>query len=894
VRNRRLFAARLRRATGGVLLGLGLLLALPSAGVMAGPNGIPRDKYEAYTDVLVHGDEAHRRGVFEKLLEVPRASQSDVYGGIVGPIFTRPALLDGLNDEQRRGVFKPIVMHLADDQPEDDKTPLLFGSEIVKVLAADPKLVEELRGNNGLKVDLDTGTRKGWQRILRTARALMKDHAQDPAVRRAAIRLSAQCDCAQMADTLASLWEVLEQDKDRLTAADAAAYVAAASEMLHYRFPDVSSLFEFLRGQAKEMGTPESRAKWSAADRERVRGDLLAAVIVWIRARGGEQESRARKTAIDYGRRLIACATKPEDVQIFFGPGGASPELQRAAMEQARKLKPQATQPWSDLLAAALDHSDDGAVLDAVLAILAETFTQQAKVTQVVAAAMARRLGHPRGGDSLDQREKLATNLGRIGRLGDVRDALSDRRFQAADDPQQAVWSRLIRAIGLVDDGLVAALRPYYVPSAPDQRPREWERKATAQALGQKGFYSDPRQRSQAVAFLRHILEGVACKAVQPKGNGSAGADAAVQVFAGKELESPQAQAALAKGRVVLSLDEDTPDPALDVREAAIRSLGYYDVPQAADILGRIAVQKTDAGATALTVLGRQLSGGSDAAAQALARFIASLPEAKRLQAALEGVIQADAAQLGARARTTLGAALMPAFRDEKLGADLHRLVAAAAVHLAYLPAFAEIAKAWAKLDAKDKTRPAWLDLLRGLAVAVAHRGAKDPAQDEALAQAIQGLADVPQHLPTALSLFDAMGADADRFALKRKRADLIYTLTTAAEGGTRDQRRQELDTCIRLYRELVGQAPPADKADLYTNIYLALRRRSGPDWLADGENEIVFLLQAVTAAADSRVARVARQALDEVVPTVQKATLDAGQKSTLDADVQRLQKIVG
>ena len=891
--NRRLRSGSCGRAVLVCLL-TATLVCLGSQRSVAGGPAISEKQYVEFRNWIL--EPATRSTTLQKMLDSPRP-HATVYTQILEPIFNLKALTAQLDEEARRKLFVDLIKHLVEAEPEDDKAPLLFGPEIVRMVAADPVLLQHLldSANGGLGYDPTKHEHPGWERIRQRALELLRDAKRPAELRRAAIRVAAECADARIVGTLAALWEALQAEASKLQPEDAAAFLDAAEKLLVYRFPDIDALVRFL---SRHKDRFEGRGEWTDFEKEHRLRLFRDDVIALMSTKGGEAESQEHQAALDFGRRLIAKATTPEDLAVFFDAAkGSFVELQRAALLRAKDLEPAANEAWAHLLAGALGQSDDPVVLDALLALITETFTVRTKASDPLAKAVAERIADTRRQDSIAHRKDLATLLGRIGKLAYVRIALDDRRFSKVDDPQQEVWSRLIHAIGLVDDGLVVALIPYYLPRGVHLRPQLWERVATARALGFKAFHTNPLQRPQAALFLRHILTGEAGKAVELEVESDGVKQQVVRIFWGADLASPAAKQALEAGRVVLDLPEDPDggDPAPEVRQAAMGSLEFYpDSADSAGILGHFAAGDAQSGTEALKVLSRMLARGSEGAARALATLVRQLEDEKRLLATLDAILGVDAPK-SAAARRVLGEAVLTILQGKSASDGTRRKAAAVAAHLAYAPAIKPVSITWSGVARKEKeARAAWFGLLRDLVVAIAKAGAVRPGVDAQLADAMRNLADSPDTKKEVLSLFDAMGADGERLFLKRLRADLLSELAGMPEGGTRDERRAMLDTAIRLDRELVQQGAAASIGVLYRSIYDFLRERSKPEWLAEGEDSATFQLDAVKAAVLSGDTGTAKEALEQIVPALRKSALYKSKTAEIDAEVKKLEKLAG
>ncbi len=810
--------------------------------------------YAGLTERIFHDKpKGDRRAALKILRKSPRATQAETYGKVVGPVFRGAARVATMTPEARRELYATVIAHLADDQPEDDDAAVLLVPDFLPLLAEDAKLLELLRTQ---KLDGDINNRKqGWVRIMKSVRPLLL--SRDAVLRRSAIRISAHCECVKEAETLAALYEALhealKQTGSDMATEDAAAYLDAAERLLRYRFAGVPALLKFLGDRAEQFGTADQRRNWTDGDRYRIRSDFLLDVIDLYRAKGGEGIRSARASALFYGRALIAKADQPSDLLVFFDPKRERfDELQVAAMAAAGppRMKPESNAAWADLLARVLEHSDDAGVLDRVIKLIGTTFSGPNEANRPLAAAVARRLQRGTATDTLPHRVDLAGLLGRVGLRDDVRAALP-RTLSDADEGQKDVLARLIRAFGRVKDGFVGQITPYYrAPGAP-----EWARTAVAEALGGTGFRTSQEQRGPAALMLHHILTGEAVKSLDLPAVGDEGPEASPAVIA-----------------------------------AAVGSLEFYPSADAAAVLGGLIRAGGPASDTALKILARQLGRGDKYAAQAIAALMVGdpLPPAKRMQAALDAIERAPRPADAAVRKVLAAAARGVMARGET--EPLRRRAAGVAVHLADGEAVKPIYLAWNAFKPEDPGREAWQDLLKNLVVAVARSGKEAPAADGALAAVLREISREGRHA-LVLGLFSAMGQDANRFALKRERADIRYEYAGDEEGRSRDDRRADLDKAAVLYRQLASEAPKRFRADMVRSLYGVLVERAQQEWLATGEKAETFQLEALKAAAAGGDAALAKDALQQLADGLRKSeALTAQQRSELDQLTKKLQ----
>ncbi len=854
------------RAAGALLAAL--ILTITSAGpLLAKGEGIPVTQDPIYREHLIHWKvEGDIQLILRKLVESSRGAHADVYARIVGKILRNPALTKDIDPAKRRTLFAAIIAHLVKTQPEDDNPVILLAESFLPLLAQDEALVEELIEMR-FRRDPITHVRPGFDRLIERARQALS--SDDPGVRGGAVRLLSDCECVDKADTVAAIHDALRATS-KISAEDAEQMLAAVERLLGYRFRDINELTTFLSDESSRF---KGRENWTDVDRYRVLSELLGALVKRLGAQGGAQETEAREAALDYGRALIRSAKGPDTLMVFFTEGRPIvPVLQREALDAARRLEPSAAPPWAALLTAALAQSEDQAVLEATVGLLNTFAVRPADGTPLAAAvgplaeAIAARLVKGTRTDRLDLRQRLADALGQIGTASLVQRVL-DVRDDTNEESQQAVWARLIRALGVVRDGLVATLRPHY-RRAEQARP-EWERLAVAETLGQKGFRPSAGaaanlEAPQAALFLMHILHGVPGVAVAFKGVPAVGDTPASEprssVFIGKAaLESEAAKEALARGTVVLEFAAATPDASNAVREAAVNSLNFHAGPETAQALGQAAAEAGDVGAAALSTLSLQLGRGSVDAAQALAEFIRGGPSDERLQAALQIILTRKMPTTNV-ARLSLGSAvrglLTQADAASPVSEAVRRKAGEAAAKLYDLESLKPIYLAWrARAPEDSEGQAAWLQNLRGLIEAVARASATSEALQIGLESAIKDQAEEDvENVGTFVSILAAIKSPT--FGLKRLHASLASQYQGIQKGRTKDERRAELDRVITLYTELAGdtKAGAADRLDMQALLYDALHRRWN-QWLKSGEeaeSPAEFQLRALVAAAAS------------------------------------------
>ena len=816
-----------------LLLTLVLVCSFTLVDAWAGDNPIRASEFPKMIEDLVKGDPALREGVLSALKDTPVDSHPQVYAEVLGKIFRNPDLTRELAPEAKRELFAVMIQHLADDLPEaEDSEVILLSEAFLPHMVTDPELVDRLLASNGLRKDYKTKERKGWQRILKRARELLTDNNDE--LRRAAIRISARCECDDTADTLAALYDALKNAKQPLPTEDGDAFLDAAESLLHHRFPDAGQLLTFLEPFTARF---EARGQWTDADRMRLRGDLLEAVIKVLKDKGGAQMSSAKRAALGFGSELIAKASKPEDLAVFFDPDKERfVELQRTALAAASgRMKPEANEAWAKLLTSALIHSEDRDVLQGTLAIIGPTFKKGSEVTQRLAAAVASRLEQRAETDDPAQREALAAILGDIGSRADVLTALVNPLDMYDAKPEDVpVYSQLIRALGRVNGGFVVTLEPYYVSEGTRRSP-DWQRLAVAKALGAGGIRDDELQGKLAGLFLRHILTG---DAVTSDENVQAGVPA-------EPLDGH------------LLRDETSAEGNADVRAAAIESLRWYPSVATATVLARIAGEATPAGKRALTILGRQMQAGSLEAAEALADLVTEGAAPELITSIFDVVLGADAPATDA-AKDSLAEAARRILGSAEADADLRLKAADVSAHLADAKALGLVRKSWAGEEKGSDARQAWGERLQALFVAAAERG----RDDLVLADELQDIANDGM-LDDVIAFFEKMGKAADRFELKLKHAE-IYNQRGTDTDRTPEQQRKDLDQAIRLYGQLVPDAPSKTmKLDIRSALFETLVRRSQPERIAEGEKAAEFQLRAYKVAADSGDRDFARRALE-------------------------------
>jgi len=876
---------RFSRFALALLAILGVSLTLRFAHAEGAP--IPPAKYPGLTERIFNAKTENERESPLKLLEKsPRATQAETYGKVVGPVFRDRVRAAAMTPEARREMYATVIAHLADDQPEDADAGVLLVADFLPLLAADPKLVTLLRET---KLDGDINNRKqGWARIMMAVQRLLLD--KDPVLRRSAVRISAHCECVKEAETLAALYEALQQTGSEATPEDAAAYLDAAERLLRYRFTGVPALLKFLGDRAERFGQADQRRNWTDGDRYRIRSEFLIDVIDLYRAKGGEGIQKARGAALLYGQTLIAKADKPADLHVFFDPDREQfEELQRAAMAAAGppRMKPEANAAWAALLVSALEHSDDAGVLDRVIKLIGETFSGPTDASRPLAAAVAQRLQRGAATDTLRHRGDLAGLLGRIGLREDVRAALP-RTIGEADEAQKNVLARLIRAFGRVKDGLVLQITPYY-RAAGKNKPPEWARTAVAQALGGTGFRASQEQHGPAALMLHHILTGEAVTVLRVPVEGKSG-KTVVLAFTGPAAAAPEA-----KGEVLLELPaagDEGPEASPAVISAAVGSLEFYPSADAAAVLGGLIRAGGATADTAFKILARQFVRGDAHAAQGMATLLGgeALPPPKRLRAVLDAIQQAPPST-DDRVRKVVAEAVRGVMARGKTDAVRQR-AAGVAVHLADVEAVKPMYLAWKGFKPEDAARKVWRGLLQKLVVAVAHAGKQAPALDGRLAVILREISREGRHA-LVLGLFAAMGADANRFTLKRERADIEYEYAGDEEGRSREDRRKDLDAAAVFYRQLAAEAPVRFRLDMVRALYAVLVERAQQDWLATDEKAETFQLEALKVAAASGDAAMAKDALEQLAEGLRKSeTLTAPQRSELAQLTKKLQEI--
>jgi len=321
------------------------------------------------------------------------------------------------------------------------------------------------------------------------------------------------------------------------------------------------------------------------------------------------------------------------------------------------------------------------------------------------------------------------------------------------------------------------------------------------------------------------------------------------------------------------------------VRKAAVFSLASYLGAATAELLREIAASDPEIAPTALRILGRQLGRGSKDAALALAKLIEEgLPD-ERLLETLD-VIAGNSAPAGAAERKALAMQVRASLQGEDVSGVLRARAAAVAAHLgdakAIMPAFLN----W-KAQQDEKARAVWLDLLRGIAVAAAKAGAKDPGSIKVLYDQLRDMA-TENFRAEVLGFFAAMGPEADLFELKRLRADIHYERPSVREGRSRADQRKDMEQALALYGALVGESKGADQLDVRRSLYRVLTEGITQALLAEGEHLDSFNLQAYKVAAESGSPPLAREALQKLRPVLDgSSVLSEPQKS----DVARLTK---
>jgi hypothetical protein len=534
-------------------------------------------------------------------------------------------------------------------------------------------------------------------------------------------------------------------------------------------------------------------------------------------------------------------------------------------------MKPARDEAWASLLARALAHSTDGQVLDAVIEIAGPLFNEP---TPALAAAVAARLERGAGSDSVQQRRDLAGILGVIGTIDHVRQALPKSLLNGSGT-QAPVYAVLIRAVGLVKDGNVQELVGRYRTAGGEPQP-EWARQAVAEALGYKGIRSHEAQAPLAAKMLQHILGGAAFTLGEPGQPGT------------------------------VTLPQAPPESAPAVRAAAIDSLQHYASPATAGLLRDIALTtahepESAEGDTAAKSLGRMLRRGSPDAADALGSLVAALPPEGRMLALLD-LLEADTpADLDPAARARLGDSVRGVLKAEDAGEAVRQKAAEVLVRLrdARSETLELLYHSWTSAtEPAEKAR--WRDLVRDLLVGLARAApALGPAVDALIAEHLGTMAAEGRHAD-ALAFLDAMGEDATRYALKRARADVHYTYATYASatgGRTKEEQRHDLDAALRLFQELVAEAPtPVVRLDVQRTLFNILQSRAESDWLdaSKGEEAKTFLLRAVEVAVQSENPSLAKIASETIVKQLEAQPLNDQEKATLAQQEKRLREIQG
>jgi hypothetical protein len=386
--------------------------------------------------------------------------------------------------------------------------------------------------------------------------------------------------------------------------------------------------------------------------------------------------------------------------------------------------------------------------------------------------------------------------------------------------------------------------------------------------------------------MLHHILTGEAVRVVKLPGKTEA-EKSVIRGFTGPTIaEAPE------EGETLFELPAAAKEDDLAVITAAIDSLEFYPSESAGRVLGGFVADDSEASATALKILSRQLGRGSSDAARVLAKLLEGPAPEKRVLAVLDAIAQTNPPEKPA-VRAVLTAAVR-GHLTSSASAAVRRKAAQASVHLADVEAVKGIYLTWNGLAKDDEGRTFWNDQLRALVAAVAKLarvgGEQGLRLDMKLSAELRAIA-TEGHRAMALAMLNAVAADADRFELKRLRADLRFEYADVAEGRTRAERRKDLEEAERLYRELIQPAPQAIRHDLRSAIYLVLVKRAQPEWLVAGEAPQVLLLEALKAAADSGSSELARDALDKIAEGLAKnaASLTAAQRGELEQTTKRL-----
>ena len=185
-----------------------LLIALGFAQILrpAQAKGDPPARYPELTESIISPkDPKDREGALLELRNTPRETHAVSYAKVLGPVFLDAARTGVLDEDARREMYATVIAHLADEQPEPEDDEVLLVRQFLPILGADDKLVHLVRDQKLLPI---RGRYLGWERILKAVRVMLGD--EDPKLRRAAVRVSAYCDCIDEAVTLAALYEAVK------------------------------------------------------------------------------------------------------------------------------------------------------------------------------------------------------------------------------------------------------------------------------------------------------------------------------------------------------------------------------------------------------------------------------------------------------------------------------------------------------------------------------------------------------------------------------------------------------------------------------------------------------------------------------------------------------------
>jgi hypothetical protein len=836
----------------------------------ADPPPIDPSEHAKLTEQIVDGSESERKFILKKILAQARSSHPSHYGRILGPIFGDPALTEDLSEEARRQLFAQLIAHLAQDQPEDTvDAPVLLVSRFVHLLAADEELLAELSTGRWLDQNIETGRRKGYDRLMRTVlRDLVRPDAADraPCIRLAARSVAGPADRAGMPRVAAALYGMI-RSATSLGAGEREALLDTFKVLVHYRFPDVAALQAFLEPFAERLGKVDKAGR---AELDALRADLVDAVGFLGQADAASGRGRHQAQAIEFGLALIAKAAGPEDLIVFFGPGREEYlELQMAAVRRAAELKPTASKAWAALIERALDHSNDPGVLDSLVGMLGETFRDRSEDSGAVAvaAAVARRLRRGAETDTVRQRVTLAKNLSVIGTLRWVLEALPED-LANGNGTQQPVYAELIHALGRVADARVDPLRKRLL-NAGEPAP-DWQRQAVANALGFDGIRTGRIEGPRAALLLKHLLTG-------------------------QKVTLPAASDPNATPETLPATD---PERAAAVRIAAVGSLEHYPGPDTAAALKDSAEEASEEGEIARKALARQFKRKSVDAALKLAELIGETRQEARLLDLLRVVGKDAPEDLDGVAQNALAERVREVFQlpDADVTAPLRREAANVLVRLADVEAVPFLFRRWKPGADHPAVVEEWKKPLESLVVAVARAPKPTPERDKRLADALQDTFMQEGLHAEGLALYTAMGPEANgRLHLKRGRADFHYGQATAP-GRNLAARRADLDLARQLFEELVnGEAPPELARLLQADLFRVLQDRAASEMLDASKNEKPepYLLLALQAAVRSGSKDTATRALP-IVTTLEAATLSTEQKQRLQSLKAQIQQIIG